>query len=349
MDNRSREEIRYHCSWLAQLGCLSLERLVRALNEGDRRGAMDACFLNLPNVPDHASEYDHGYFHGNDRLAGDLKKTNRMLTHADLLVCRVRVGAPELPMQHPRLVVAHAKTKNEAVSAMSKEFSGHVRDPVTRLRLLRGQPSKTEIDSIAHEFFMWTDAKYKYEIEEIAEIAGKQTALALHNTSGVVSRLGCGLIPAILRRLMAAPYNVKKLETFMCGGVAARFDDETALFGILDRLMAAPYNVKKLETFMCDGVAARFDDETALFGILDRLMAAPYNVKKLETFMCGGVAARFDDDEFLAALCSMPILNKSRAAQLCKDFPLGKAKRAFLPIETAALKKVKAQKQTDAV
>ena len=45
--------------------------------------------------------------------------------------------------------------------------------------------------------------------------------------------------------------------------------------------MGAPYNVKKPETFMCNGVAAKFDDEDGLFRILDRLMGAPYNAKKL--------------------------------------------------------------------
>eukprot|EP00966_Prymnesium_polylepis_P027895 644946-Prymnesium_polylepis.1 len=32
--------------------------------------------------------------------------------------------------------------------------------------------------------------------------------------------------------------------------------------------MGAPYNVNKLETFMCDGVAARLDDEAFLAALL---------------------------------------------------------------------------------
>ena len=126
---------------------------------------------------------------------------------------------------------------------------------------------------------------------------------------------------------MREPYGVKKLETFVCDGVAVRFDDEDKLFRILDRLMRAPYGVKKLETFVCNGVAARFDDEDKLFRILDRLMHAPYGVKRLETFMCDGVAARLHNDEFLAALSQLPVLNKSRAATLCRSFPLAKRAR----------------------
>ena len=43
----------------------------------------------------------------------------------------------------------------------------------------------------------------------------------------------------------------------------ARFGDEEGLFRILDRLISPPYLIKKLETCMCDGVAARFGDVAA--------------------------------------------------------------------------------------
>ena len=47
-------------------------------------------------------------------------------------------------------------------------------------------------------------------------------------------------------------------DRFMCVGVAARFGDEEGFFRILDRLISPPYSIKKLETFMCSGVASRF-------------------------------------------------------------------------------------------
>ena len=47
----------------------------------------------------------------------------------------------------------------------------------------------------------------------------------------------------------------------MCDGVAARFRDEEGLFRILGRLIAPPYSIKKLDSFMCNSVAARFGDE----------------------------------------------------------------------------------------
>ena len=61
----------------------------------------------------------------------------------------------------------------------------------------------------------------------------------------------------------------------MSNSVAARFDDPDALFAILDRLIAKPYSVKSLQTFITNSVAARFDDPDTLFAILDRLIDKP--------------------------------------------------------------------------
>ena len=291
MQNRSREEVYYHCRWLARLGMLTMNRLVDALNEGDRRGLMDACFVGLPGVPDHASEYDGGYYHKEARLLADVAKTHRMLDYKDLLVLRVRVGAAHLPMQNERVIVVHVSKPQDAVDAMSQEFAKHIVDPSMRSRLLSHQKD-TEVDRVAHDFLMWADAEYKVQVESLSSKVGVIAAQRLLRVHGIKSRLA--------------------------GGSVIR---------ILDRLMGAPYSVKKLETFMCNGVAARFGDEDGLFRILDRLMGAPYSVKKLETFMCGGVAARLHEQSFLEALTRLPILNKARAAELCKSFPLAKRAR----------------------
>ena len=299
LHHRSFEEVEYHCAWLARLGMLSLEHIVDALHEGDRRGAMDACFVGLPGVPDHGSEYDGGFYHGVDRLRGDADKTQRMLQYEDLLVCRVRVNAPPLDMSHDRLIIAHVDKPTDAVDAMSCRFADHISDASVRLRLLTKHRGDTSARRVAHELFMWADAEYKSRFFELSHTLGTELTHKLMCVSGIKSRLADGTVVRILDRLRGAPYNIRKLETFMCGGVAARFDDEKFLFHILDRLQGAPYNIRKLETFMCDGVAARFDDEEYLFHILDRLRGAPYNIRKLETFMCDGVAARFDDEKFL--------------------------------------------------
>jgi hypothetical protein len=265
--------------------------LVNALNEGQKRGRIDACIVGLPGVPDHAYEYDGGYFHTEARVPNDVDKTRRMLQNADLLVLRVRVGAPSLPMEHTRLIVVHVDKSDDAVDAMSRAFAEHVADETVRSSLLCGRDDRKEVDNVAHDFFMWADRQYKTQFEIMTSRFDVDTA----------------------RRILS----VHGIKTHLAGGSVVR---------ILDRLIGAPYNVKKLETFMCNSVAARFADEAGLFRILDRLMGAPYNVKKLETFMCGGVAARFADEAFLVAVSQLPVLNKSRAATLCRSFPLKRAR-----------------------
>ena len=51
---------------------------------------------------------------------------------------------------------------------------------------------------------------------------------------------------------------------------------------VLDRLQGAPYNIRKLETFVCNGVAARFDDEAFLY----KLAAMPVLNKSRASTLC---------------------------------------------------------------
>ena len=269
-----------------------MKHIVDALNEGDKRGLMDACFVNLPGVPDHASEYDGGFYHGEQRIPNDIVKTQKMLKHDDLLVCRVRVGTPMLPMEDKRLIMVYTQNPAGAVDAMRTHFIQHVTDTTIRTRLMSSYKRDSNVYKIVHDLFMWGHTEYKSQFESLANHFGTNTAQMLLNVHGIKSRLASGTVVRILDRLVAAPYHIKKLETFMCGGVAARFGDEEGLFRILDRLVAAPYHIKKLETFMCNGVAARFGDE-----------------------------------DFLLALTTMPHLNKASAVRLCRSYPLAKRAR----------------------
>ena len=100
-----------------------------------------------------------------------------------------------------------------------------------------------------------------------------------------------------LDRLIASPYNVKSLQTFMSSGLAALLPTPEVLFTALDRLLANPYNVKSLQTFMSNGsVAALLPTPDVLFTALDRLIASPYNVKSLQGYMCDGIASKIGDD-----------------------------------------------------
>jgi hypothetical protein len=114
MTRRSYAEVVYHSYWLSRLGKLSEPNLVAALIRGDERGDVDASF-DLEGVPSHDSEYDEGYWHTHDRIDGDVAKTMRMLAAApDLLVCRLRIAAPPLPIADaPRPRKSYAFSKNQ--------------------------------------------------------------------------------------------------------------------------------------------------------------------------------------------------------------------------------------------
>jgi hypothetical protein len=120
MTRRSYAEVVYHSYWLSRLGKLSEPNLVAALIRGDERGDVDASF-DLEGVPSHDSEYDEGYWHTHDRIDGDVAKTKRMLVAPDLLVCRLRIAAPPLPIEDPRLIVTHTSSRQPGVAAAANK------------------------------------------------------------------------------------------------------------------------------------------------------------------------------------------------------------------------------------
>eukprot|EP00966_Prymnesium_polylepis_P224913 5202070-Prymnesium_polylepis.1 len=201
MNSRSRDEIYYHCEWLSRLGMLTMNNLVDALNEGDKRGAMDACFVDLPGVPDHGSEYDGGYFHTENRIRADIDKTHRMLKNPNLLICRIRVNAPELPLKNERLIVVHINNRCDAVNAMSKRFAEHVTNTTVQSRLLSCHHFGHNIDCVARDFLMWPDTEYKFQFEELSINVGATIAQKLLRVNGIKSRLANGSVVRILDRL----------------------------------------------------------------------------------------------------------------------------------------------------
>jgi hypothetical protein len=115
MTKRSYAEAVCHSHWLARLDKLSEANLIAALVKGDERGDVDASF-DLEGISAHDSEYDEGFWHKLDRIDGDVAETRRMLEAPELLVCRLRIAAPPLPIaDHPRLVVAHTSSRQRRV------------------------------------------------------------------------------------------------------------------------------------------------------------------------------------------------------------------------------------------
>eukprot|EP00966_Prymnesium_polylepis_P245253 5673521-Prymnesium_polylepis.1 len=123
MTKRSRAEVVFDAHWLSALGKLSMENLVECLRDGDRAGLVDAGFRFLPGVRSHLLEYDPVFWHDNTQIARDLKKTKRMLReNPDVLVVRVRIGAPRLEIEHERLVILYTDRRLEKHATIATEL-----------------------------------------------------------------------------------------------------------------------------------------------------------------------------------------------------------------------------------
>jgi len=173
-----------------------MDALVDALNAGDKLGKVDAAFFGLGGVPDHAIEYDDGFWHDTDRIGGDEKKSKKMLAmrSGTMIVCRVRLEAPPLALTDPRLVVAHVPDRHpgRAVAAMAKALAAHpsVSHPLRkRLLAAKGTNDKHAID-LAHTFFLKADKQYKADLDAIATEVGPDNARRILATHGVKTRVG---------------------------------------------------------------------------------------------------------------------------------------------------------------
>ena len=77
--------------------------LYDALRCGDRWFQSDVAF-ELPDGRVLIYEHDPVYWHDDERVEKDCKKTQKLLQYDNTLVVRARIGASKLPMMHPRLV-----------------------------------------------------------------------------------------------------------------------------------------------------------------------------------------------------------------------------------------------------
>ena len=223
-------------------------------------------------------EYDPGFCHGD--VERDVRKTRRLWALCpDALVVRLRTGAEPLPLPNDaRLLVVRVDNRNATVAAgvaaVAHALAERVAEPhKTRLLGVRAR-SHDVAKRAASALRVRMDSAHADGILRIYEVVGdEEVARRVMATDGIKTRVADGSVVECLRRLQAPPYSVKSLRTFVCNGVAAKFDDPGALFAILDRLIAPPYSVKSLQTFVCGGVAAKFDDPEALFAVLDELQA----------------------------------------------------------------------------
>jgi len=102
---------------------------------------------------------------------------------------------------------------------------------------------------------------------------------------------------ARLKELIAFGFTIDKIVTFMCGGVAARIQND-AFMARLKELKELGFTIDKIVTFMSNSVAARIQDDVFM-ARLEELKELGFTIDKIVAFMCDGVAARIQDDAFI--------------------------------------------------
>ena len=133
-------------------------------------------------------------------------------------------------------------------------------------------------------------------------LVGEAVAAKLLKVTGIKSRLWTGVVEKGLKRLRDKhQIEGKDLMSFMCGGVAARLDDDPFYDGLLRLGKEHQIEGKHLMRFMSGSVAARLDDDAFFTGLV-RLRDHKIEGGDLVKFMCGSAAIKLGSDDFHESL-----------------------------------------------
>ena len=251
--------------------------LAKILMEGKGRQNTDA-FFKLTNDTEMLFEYDPGFTHGDSDVGRDQRKTIKLREmYPDALVVRLRVGAAhfeQLPQWGDNVLVVVTESQSPKVAASAAVTAVAQRIQRGSAAAAKACPSGTHENADKAAADVWARMSKEYQAAEqrVAELVGGDVNLArkLMATSGVPSRVLTGDFEKSIKGLMDPKFGITNLGTFVCDGVAARFDDPDKLFDILETLQTR-FGVERLQTFVCDGVAARFDDPDKLYAVLEKL------------------------------------------------------------------------------
>jgi len=161
---RSLEEV-VQSSYIADALGISL---YEALKHGDEWHKSDAAF-HLDNGVVLIYEHDPVYWHPDERMQGDCDKTEKLLRYENTLVVRSRVGATELPIEHPRLIqlMVHRTIKPER---LMYEFARvvHHRLPEPYRSKLRdvGDKKRMDVETHASTVFRHIHPDYDTKLRE---------------------------------------------------------------------------------------------------------------------------------------------------------------------------------------
>ena len=304
----------------------TLEALWAALRRGDRFERSDAAF-ELADGLVVLFEWDGGTWHGEDRIAQDMRKLKRMLaTDPRAIIVRARAdGAPPLDeaagagiteqADRDRIVLVNLGVGREsqnpswALRAITKalaprlrELGGAAQDVYSQR--LQAVGEQTDVSAshtskhardLVHETNLKGDAAYAQALLDLeAVVCSPEAARRIHETHGVVTRLDT-VVVALKRLRYKYHVPVANLSTFMCGCFAAHIE-EAGLWQGLDRMLAHGVRIERLHLFE-DSFWKRVGDNALTEGIA-RLVACGVAIERLCCF-CGSFWAHIGHESLI--------------------------------------------------
>ena len=203
-------------------------------------------------------EYDggHPFAHTEERLKHDIIKSIRVLeSHPDMLLLRIRQNSAPMYTKkiHPRCIVIESATSKPHMVIRDVARALYMAEKWTLPVKLRqcmqnvaSVPSKKCkcVDLVLDDLRLIINNARQEAHSKLEELVGNECAMQMMKCHGLLARIDaiCDAIP-----ILQSKYKITSLQTFMCGGVAAKFDDPEALYAILDKLQSK-YKITSLQT-----------------------------------------------------------------------------------------------------
>ena len=335
MQKRSRHEVSLTAAMVTSLNRLdddaSLAALAEALITGDNTVLADAV-LELADLPTNIIlEFDGAYWHGPEKVAGDVRKTLKLLAKNPTgIILRVRQdGCP--PLQQALHDAAGADIKRVVIVELDKEASSPhkvhlaMRVVANRLRpaleLLGSGPklatylarldATTRWDAADHAKVQllvtraWaaSDAAWAANYHELVAVLGSEGAAkeVLEHVTGVNIRLGDVVLGLrTLRDEFGVP--AANLKTLLCDSLTPRLHKPAFVAALGDFMRDFEVAPDDLKTILCNSLVVRLANPAFNDGLRNFMRDLEVAPADLKTVLCDSLVVRLDNPAFVASL-----------------------------------------------
>ena len=335
MQKRSRHEVSLTAAMVTSLNRLdddaSLAALAEALITGDNTVLADAV-LELADLPTNIIlEFDGAYWHGPEKVAGDVRKTLKLLAKNPTgIILRVRQdGCP--PLQQALHDAAGADIKRVVIVELDKEASSPhkvhlaMRVVANRLRpaleLLGSGPKLATYLARLDATTLWdaadhakvqllvtrawaaSDAAWAANYHELVAVLGSEGAAkeVLEHVTGVNIRLGDVVLGLrTLRDEFGVP--AADLKTLLCDSLTPRLHKPAfvaALGDFMRDFEVAPHDLK---TILRDSLCTRLESPAFVASLRAFMHDLGVPAADLKTLLCNSLCTRLESHTFLPAV-----------------------------------------------